>query len=44
MHDGGGDRSQTVAAMRRIVPALQHRGYRLVTVTELLGERFRTEP
>lgn len=26
-HDGGGDRSQTLAALRRILPALSARGY-----------------
>jgi peptidoglycan/xylan/chitin deacetylase (PgdA/CDA1 family) len=28
LHDGGGDRSQTVAAVARIVPAFQARGWR----------------
>jgi peptidoglycan/xylan/chitin deacetylase (PgdA/CDA1 family) len=37
MHDGGGDRSQTLAALPAIIRELHHRGYRLVTVTELLG-------
>lgn len=37
MHDGGGPRGQTVAALPRIVKKLRSRGYRLVTVTELLG-------
>lgn len=41
MHDGGGDRSQTVAALPRIVENLKSRGYRLVTVTHLLGGRYR---
>jgi peptidoglycan/xylan/chitin deacetylase (PgdA/CDA1 family) len=27
MHDGGGDRSETIAALPYIVAALQHRGY-----------------
>ncbi len=27
MHDGGGDRSQTVAALPQIITALQHQGY-----------------
>jgi peptidoglycan/xylan/chitin deacetylase (PgdA/CDA1 family) len=27
MHDGGGNRSQTVAALPRIITTLQHRGY-----------------
>jgi peptidoglycan/xylan/chitin deacetylase (PgdA/CDA1 family) len=42
MHDGGGDRSQTVAALPRIISTLRSRGYRLVTVTELIGGRFTT--
>lgn len=37
MHDGGGNRSQTLAALPRIIKNLRHRGYQLVTVTELLG-------
>lgn len=41
MHDGGGPRGQTVAALPRIVAELQSRRDELVTVTELLGERFR---
>jgi len=36
LHDGGGDRSQTVAALPRIIRVLRRRGYRLVTVPELL--------
>ena len=42
MHDGGGPRGQTVAALPRIIDELQSRGYDLVTVTKLLGERFRS--
>ena len=38
MHDAGGARSQTVAALPEIVRALRRRGYRLVTVPELLRE------
>jgi len=37
MHDAGGDRSQTVAAIRPIVRALRRRGLACVTVSELLG-------
>jgi peptidoglycan/xylan/chitin deacetylase (PgdA/CDA1 family) len=37
MHDGGGLRDQTVTALETIVPTLIHRGYRLVTVPQLLG-------
>jgi peptidoglycan-N-acetylglucosamine deacetylase len=36
MHDAGGDRSQTVAALPRIIRALHARGYKLVTVPKLL--------
>src|SRR5207244_7008318 len=38
-HDGGGDRSQTVSALERLVPALRARGFRLVTVPPLGGLR-----
>jgi cellulose synthase/poly-beta-1,6-N-acetylglucosamine synthase-like glycosyltransferase/peptidoglycan/xylan/chitin deacetylase (PgdA/CDA1 family) len=37
LHDGGGDRSQTVAALERAVPRLQARGFRFVRVSELAG-------
>ncbi|MEA2474333.1 MAG: hypothetical protein QOE06_2248 [Thermoleophilaceae bacterium] len=37
MHDGGGDRSQTVAALRRLVPELRRRGFRFVTASDLAG-------
>jgi peptidoglycan/xylan/chitin deacetylase (PgdA/CDA1 family) len=36
MHDGGGDRSQTIAALPRIITGLQQRGFKLVTVTQLM--------
>jgi peptidoglycan-N-acetylglucosamine deacetylase len=36
LHDAGGDRSQTVAALPRIIKALRKRGYKLVTVPRLL--------
>lgn len=35
MHDGGGDRSQTVAALPKIITALRAQGYSFVTVDEL---------
>jgi len=38
MHDGGGDRSQTVAALPRIIIRLRQRGFRLVTIARLLRE------
>jgi peptidoglycan/xylan/chitin deacetylase (PgdA/CDA1 family) len=31
VHDGGGDRSQTVAALRTAIPALQARGLAFTT-------------
>ena len=37
LHDSGGDRSQTLQALPLIVKALQDRGFRFVTVSELLG-------
>ena len=37
LHDGGGDRSQTLAALPGIIRDLHRRGYKLVTVTTLLG-------
>ena len=36
-HDGGGDRSQTVEALDRLIPALQGRGYRFTTVSGIAG-------
>ncbi|MBO0868734.1 MAG: glycosyltransferase, partial [Micromonosporaceae bacterium] len=36
MHDSGGDRSQTVAAVAQLIPRLQAQGYRFVTVSEAL--------
>jgi cellulose synthase/poly-beta-1,6-N-acetylglucosamine synthase-like glycosyltransferase/peptidoglycan/xylan/chitin deacetylase (PgdA/CDA1 family) len=33
LHDAGGDRAQTVAALDRLIPDLQRRGYRFSTVT-----------
>ncbi len=38
MHDGGGDRSQTVAALPVIISKLRARGYRLVTVPRMLED------
>ena len=36
MHDGGGDRSQTIAALPMIIRELRARGFHLVTVPQLL--------
>lgn len=38
LHDGGGDREQTVEALKQIIPLLRKQGYRFVTVSDLLGE------
>jgi D-alanyl-D-alanine carboxypeptidase/D-alanyl-D-alanine-endopeptidase (penicillin-binding protein 4) len=38
MHDGGGNRSETVAALPAIIRGLQGRGYRVVSVPTLLRE------
>lgn len=37
MHDGGGDRTQTVRALPKIIAALRKRGYSFTTVTALTG-------
>lgn len=37
LHDAGGDRSQTVAALELLIPRLLARGYRFTTVSEALG-------
>jgi peptidoglycan/xylan/chitin deacetylase (PgdA/CDA1 family) len=38
MHDAGGDRSETVAALPMIIEELRARGFRLVTVPQLLRD------
>jgi cellulose synthase/poly-beta-1,6-N-acetylglucosamine synthase-like glycosyltransferase/peptidoglycan/xylan/chitin deacetylase (PgdA/CDA1 family)/spore germination protein YaaH len=37
LHDGGGDRQQTLEALPRIIDQLRARGYRFVPVSELAG-------
>jgi len=37
MHDGGGPRTQTVAALPRIITTLRRRGYSFATVSDLIG-------
>jgi cellulose synthase/poly-beta-1,6-N-acetylglucosamine synthase-like glycosyltransferase/peptidoglycan/xylan/chitin deacetylase (PgdA/CDA1 family) len=37
MHDGGGDRSETIAALQRLVPELRARGFTFVSLSKLLG-------
>ncbi|HMG02859.1 MAG TPA: polysaccharide deacetylase family protein, partial [Edaphobacter sp.] len=38
MHDGGGDRSATVAALPMLITTLRERGYEIVPVSELIGK------
>jgi peptidoglycan-N-acetylglucosamine deacetylase len=38
LHDGGGDRSHTVAALPQIIDGLRAKGYQFVSVSDLLGE------
>src|SRR5438445_7152262 len=42
LHDGGGDRSHTLAALPGIIDALRAQGYQLVLVSDLIG-RTRAE-
>jgi len=44
MHDGGGPRGETLAALPRIIDTLRGRGYRFATVTDLLGGRILYRP
>ncbi|WP_460819861.1 bifunctional polysaccharide deacetylase/glycosyltransferase family 2 protein [Nocardioides korecus] len=37
MHDAGGDRSQTVAALARLIPRLQAQGYQFKTLSQAIG-------
>ena len=39
LHDGGGDRSQTVAALEPIVDSLRGRGFRFAQVRDVFGAR-----
>ncbi|PTM56485.1 polysaccharide deacetylase family protein [Desmospora activa] len=36
LHDHGGNRKQTVAALKRILPALKKKGYQFITVSEMM--------
>ncbi|SRR5260221_3196108 len=38
MHDGGGNRSQTVAALPYIIRGLRSRGFRLVTIAQMMQD------
>ncbi len=37
LHDGGGERAQTVAALPQIIDALRAKGYQFVSVSDLIG-------
>jgi cellulose synthase/poly-beta-1,6-N-acetylglucosamine synthase-like glycosyltransferase/peptidoglycan/xylan/chitin deacetylase (PgdA/CDA1 family) len=37
LHDGGGNRSETVAALKRLVPRLKRRGFRFTTMSGIAG-------
>jgi peptidoglycan/xylan/chitin deacetylase (PgdA/CDA1 family) len=44
MHDGGGNRAGTLAALPSIIDTLRGRGYRFATVSELLGDKLLYRP
>ena len=44
MHDGGGDRSHTVQALPQIIASLKQRGYKFVTIPELLEIQAQKSP
>ncbi|WP_242002286.1 bifunctional polysaccharide deacetylase/glycosyltransferase family 2 protein [Kribbella steppae] len=37
MHDAGGDRSETVAALAKLIPTLKARGFKFATVSDSVG-------
>jgi peptidoglycan-N-acetylglucosamine deacetylase len=44
MHDGGGNRSETLSALPRVIDTLRARGYGFETVTQLLGDHMLYRP
>ncbi len=44
MHDGGGDRSNTVKALPQLITKLREQGYKFVTVSELLKMEVKPSP
>ncbi|HET8567153.1 MAG TPA: polysaccharide deacetylase family protein [Solirubrobacterales bacterium] len=44
MHDGGGPRSETLAALPQVIDALRTRGFGFATVSKLLGYRLLYRP
>jgi cellulose synthase/poly-beta-1,6-N-acetylglucosamine synthase-like glycosyltransferase/peptidoglycan/xylan/chitin deacetylase (PgdA/CDA1 family) len=39
MHDAGGDRSRTVAALEQLIPRLRKQGYRFATTGQVIGQK-----
>ncbi|WP_346138692.1 bifunctional polysaccharide deacetylase/glycosyltransferase family 2 protein [Streptomyces coeruleofuscus] len=44
LHDAGGDRSQTVEALKTLIPRLKAQGYRFTTLADLVGTESFTSP
>lgn len=44
LHDGGGNRAQTVAALPTIITTLENRGYKLVTIQQLVDDLVSPTP
>ncbi|MEU9144240.1 glycosyltransferase [Streptomyces sp. NPDC048349] len=44
MHDAGGDRTQTIAALEQVIDKLQAQGYRFTTISDALGASSATVP
>src|SRR5262245_22746158 len=44
LHDGGGDRAQTVAALEELIPRLQRAGYTFTTVGDAVGIPHQMSP
>ncbi|MFJ7827681.1 polysaccharide deacetylase family protein [Psychrobacillus sp. NPDC096623] len=42
-HDGGGNRSQTVKALEKILPELQKQGYKFVTINDLIKLKMQAD-
>jgi peptidoglycan/xylan/chitin deacetylase (PgdA/CDA1 family) len=41
LHDGGGNRTQTIAALPKILTRLQERGFRFVTLQQMIDDTKR---
>ncbi|MDT0470188.1 bifunctional polysaccharide deacetylase/glycosyltransferase family 2 protein, partial [Streptomyces gibsoniae] len=44
MHDAGGDRSQTVAALNTLIPRIKGQGFRFATVSDAVGMAAPVQP